>query len=463
MNTNNNINTVVTENYLRELVFILSVRKWLISFVILFVMGFVVAATFLLPPSYTTHAKVMVSRKAVETSLGTLEKVDYRIQGVTKEDLNSEGQLLLSEDLITKVVKELNNEGIMFTGDLTQERALAEQVAAVKASLVVEAIPYSKVLDLSFTRGDAKEATVFLTRLIKVYQEYRIEMQGYGNKREFFVDLTQKYLKRMKDSNIDLANLMKTNNVVSPDAEIRNNLDTKFRLKNQLSEGELKEIELRQNIKLLERKLKEKDVQFFSFLENEAITQFSRQIQELFIKKAKVEGVFVSKSKAVQGMNMQLKKAYKNLLIEVRSLKSEMVSQLKAFEEQNQLLRDKINQINQRNTELKLTEFSMEALKKESKVLEISFQTFYKRQEEAKLASNEVINESNISILAQPQFPLSPSFPNKGVLIPFGFIVACISGLIVGFLVEFFDHTFKRPEDIVNLLGMRHLLSINNI
>lgn len=463
MNTKNDINTVVTENYLRELVFILSVRKWLISFVTLVVMGFVIAVALLWPPSYTTHAKLMVSRKSVETSLGTLEKIDYRIEKVTKEDLNSEAQLLLSEDLIAMVIKDLKKEGLMFPVDLNQERVLAEQIAKVKASLVVEAIPYSKVLDLSFTRGSAEEATLFLRRLLKTYQDYRIEMRGYKSKEDFFDVLSKDYQKRIDVANKKLADLMKVSNVVSPDAEIIKNLEVKFSLKAQLSEGELKEIKLRQDVKLLEQKLKEKDIQFFSFLENEAVTQFAKQIQELFIKKAKVEGVFMSNSKAVQGMDMQLEKAYKNLLIEVRSLKAEMSSQLKAIEDQNILLRKKLYQINQRNTDVKMAAFKMEALTKENKVLQASFETFFKRQEEARLASSDVINESNISILAQPQLPLTASFPNKGILIPFGFIVACISGLIVGFLVEFFDHTFKRPEDIVNLLGMRHLLSINNI
>lgn len=463
MNTNNYTGSPASENYLRELVFILSARKWLIIFVTLLIFSFVIAVAFLWPPSYTAHAKLMVSRKAVEPSLGTLEKVDYRVEKVSKEDLNSEAQLLLSEDLISRVILQLHEEGSMFSGDATQSRWISEQVSKVKKGLVVELIPYSKVLDLSFTRGKAEEANLFLDRLIHAYQKYRIEMRGYADKTQFFVDLSKDYLGRMKQANQKLSDLMAASNVVSPEAEIAKNLEAKFNLKALLGDGELKAIKLKEDISLLEKKLEEKDIQFFSFLEKEAITQFSKQIQELFIKKAQVEGVFVSKSKAVKGMDMQLEKAYKNLLIEVRSLKAEMESQLQAIENQNEFIKQKLRDIDLRNTELKLAAFSMEALEKENKVLQVSFETFYKRKEEAKLASNDVINQSNISILSHPQLPLTASFPNKRILIPFGFIVACLSGLIVGFLVEFFDHTFKRPEDIVNLLGMRHLLSINNI
>ena len=127
MNTNNYTGSPASENYLRELVFILSARKWLIIFVTLLIFSFVIAVAFLWPPSYTAHAKLMVSRKAVEPSLGTLEKVDYRVEKVSKEDLNSEAQLLLSEDLISRVILQLHEEGSMFSGDATQSRWISDK------------------------------------------------------------------------------------------------------------------------------------------------------------------------------------------------------------------------------------------------------------------------------------------------------------------------------------------------
>lgn len=463
------INKTSTENYLRELVFMLSVRKELIFFTAVIVFGLVLMVALFWPPNYTTHAQILISKKAVEPSLGSLEQVDYRIEKVSKEDLNSAAELIKSNDLIAQVVIQMaKNSSIFGDIEMTEDQKidevwLAKKVEKVIGSLVIDAVPYSKVLNVSLVWSSPDEAKLLLKSLLERYLEYRIEMEGYTARNEFFSMLSNDYLVRIEQTREKLAMVMETHNVVSPAAEIKNNLEIKFSLEKLLGEGQLEQISLEKRIELLSKKIKIKDIQFFSFLENEAITQFSKQIQELFIKKAKTEGVFVSESKAVLGMEMQLDAAYKNLLTEVDALRSQLVAQLDAIQMQNTLLADKVKKIGIRNGELKLARFSMESLENENKVLQQSFETFFKRKEEAELASNPVVNDSDVSILSHPKLPLSASFPNKKVMIPFGFIVACLSGLIIGFLTEFLDHTFKRPEDIEQILALNALISISDI
>jgi len=460
----NKIQSFSSENYLRELLFILSVQKVLIGGVAALIFGVVLLVALFWPASYTSHAKIIVNRLAIEPSLGTLEKVNYRIETVSKNDLNSEAQMLLSEDLIAQVILQLQQEGKVFLDKKsTNKEWLAKKVAQIKGALSVEAIPYSKVLDISFTWNGQKDPEIFLARLLEQYLLRRVEMQGYAGKSQFFVGLSNDFLGRITKANNDLAKLMEGKHVVFPSVEIKNNLDLKANLEKLLAEGDTEKIQLDSRIALIDRKLKAKDIQFFSFLENEAITQFSRQIQELFVEKAKVEGVFVSDSRAVQGVQRKLKEAYKKLQTEVSSLKNRLQARSEMIEKQRILFKRKIAILNERNQELKSAELEMASLEKQNNVLQSSFETFYKRKEEATLASNDVINQSNVSILAHPQMPLHPTFPNNRVLVPFGFIVACLSGLVVGFLVEFFDHTFKRPEDIENVLGIKHLLSIGKI
>ncbi len=453
-----------SENYLREVVFMLSVRKELIFFVSAIIFGLILAIALFWPARYTTTAKILISTNIVKTSLGTLEQVDYRMEKVSKEDLNSEAQLLLSNDLISQVILQLKKENKLFfdTEIDNQETWLSKQILRVKKAVVVNAIPYSKVLDISLVWSDAQEAKILLDRLLTHYLSYRIKMEGYSGKNRFFDELSNEYLSRIETANQKISDVMQTKKVVSPEAEITNNLAIKFSLEKVLGEGELKKISLDKRIELLEEKMQEKEIQFFSFLQNESITQFSKQIQVLFIQKAKTEGVFISDSKAVRGMEMQLEAAYHNLLIEVGALKSELIAQAAVLSAQKNLLLAKISSIDKRNSELKMAMLSMESLQNVNKVLQMSFEIFFKRKEEAALASSSVINGANVSILSSPKTPLSPSFPNKRVMIPFGFIVACLSGLITGFLVEFFDHTFKRPEDINPVLSMKFLISISD-
>ena len=54
-------------------------------------------------------------------------------------------------------------------------------------------------------------------------------------------------------------------------------------------------------------------------------------------------------------------------------------------------------------------------------------------------------------------------FPRKGSTILLGLIVALITGLSVGFLAEFFDHTVRRPEDVEKNTGLPVLCSFPSL
>jgi len=466
MELTNNLDKSASENYLRELIFIISTWKSLIFLVAGIIFIFVILFSLFWPSSYTSSAQVVMTRKSIEASGSTLDKVDYRVEDVTKEDLNSEAQLLVSDDLITQVVMQLQKESdVFFVKEPEEDQGiwLAKQIAKIKSALFVDVIPYSRVIELSFTWGNAKEAQLFLNRLLDRYLAFRIEKQGFSEKEQLFVKLADQYMARIKIHNSQLEQLMRSKNVVSPVAEIANNLEIKFSFEKSLGESELKEIQLTRRIALLSTKLAEQDIQFFSFLENESVNQFSKLIQELFIEKARTEGVFLSSSKAVQGMSMQLQEVYKNLVAEVDAVKAQLESEVLSLHQQNVELKRKILALDKRNTELKMAQLSMGLMENESKVLQMSFEIFFKRKEEASFAAASMASEAEVSLLSHPQLPLSPSFPNKVVLIPFGFIVACVSGLIVGFLSEFFDHTFKRPEDVSSILKIKHLISMSDV
>ena len=55
---------------------------------------------------------------------------------------------------------------------------------------------------------------------------------------------------------------------------------------------------------------------------------------------------------------------------------------------------------------------------------------------------------------------MDQSFPGMEVIIPLGILIGFITGLSLGFLREFFDHTFKKPSDVENFIGLPVIFSI---
>lgn len=121
--------------------------------------------------------------------------------------------------------------------------------------------------------------------------------------------------------------------------------------------------------------------------------------------------------------------------------------------------------LNQRNVELQQVKLQLERLDQEIKLLGYSYETFYKRREQADIQSrfsDEHLN-AQVVVLVQPEAQLEPLFPRWKTMLPVGLIVALITGICIGFINEFFDHSFKRAEDSQQHLGLPTLLSLPHV
>ena len=106
----------------------------------------------------------------------------------------------------------------------------------------------------------------------------------------------------------------------------------------------------------------------------------------------------------------------------------------------------------------------MEEIQRESRLLELSFDTYYKRREEANVVqdSQGTGYSAHIDILSQARATLQPFFPKKVQVILMGLLIGLITGLSLGFIREFLVHTFKRAKDIEDVLELPVIFSISD-
>ncbi len=102
---------------------------------------------------------------------------------------------------------------------------------------------------------------------------------------------------------------------------------------------------------------------------------------------------------------------------------------------------------------------------REAQLISNSLDTFAKRAEEAKINDSIARNRlaGDISILNRSAGTAALVFPRKGLVVFLGLIVAAITGLSVGFLAEFFDHSVCRPEDIQKNIDLPVLCSFPSL
>jgi uncharacterized protein involved in exopolysaccharide biosynthesis len=164
--------------------------------------------------------------------------------------------------------------------------------------------------------------------------------------------------------------------------------------------------------------------------------------------------------------NLDMKKDLETRLSGIRDeyIRSKFLDN-KTIEARMQLLTMTIKDIEDRNSELQKRLFEQQRLVREAELVAFSFETFAKRGEEARV--NEAIAKQSlsgdVSILSRAQYSAERVFPKRLLTLVLGLIVGFITGCSIGFTVEYFDHTFKKPTDVSRYAGLPVICSIREL
>jgi uncharacterized protein involved in exopolysaccharide biosynthesis len=259
-------------------------------------------------------------------------------------------------------------------------------------------------------------------------------------------------------------NLVKETKMSDPLKEIENNILIKKDLEQQLNLLRNESIEKKLYIEHLEKTLKDENIQFFTFIEDMPINNpgLSVKLQELFVERGNILRTYHPFNEKVKAIDKQINDIYSSLKSEVRAYKENQLSKLLTINKKISSIESRLDSINARNVGLQRQLIDSQRIARETNLLQFSYETFYKRREEAKIQS--IANESNLSsyigILSKAFSSGRPVFPKKNVVIPMGFLVGFITGCSLGFLRDYFDHTFKKPSDVNNYAGLPLIFSI---
>ena len=86
-------------------------------------------------------------------------------------------------------------------------------------------------------------------------------------------------------------------------------------------------------------------------------------------------------------------------------------------------------------------------------------------QRKGEVEINELVGVKNaaarfVSIMSRALAPVDPSFPIPNIIVPLGVLLGLLTGCTLGFMREFFDHTFKGPSDAERYVGVPVLFSL---
>lgn len=475
-----------SENLLKEFYYIVFAHKKRILYTtgVIFLVALLVALFW--PPTYVATGTFIVKGKKAEQFLSSLDKPVIRTMPVTKEDLASEVRIITSLELLTNTAAKLIANGVIKTNkvpsstlsnikhwfsqateDDTQDTEQSEQerlAQALFSAIKTKILPASRVIEISLYWDDQKKAQKILKLLMNNHLSYRQEIYYPAKEGVFFSGQVNNYFKELAENEQKLLQFVQDKKVVEPLKEIEINLQLWSGLQQQLNLLEKQLIDINAEIKHLDKALNLDKIQFFSFIENASIKEFGTRIQELAIEQARINKLFLADSEAARNQQIQVQEVYRILSAEVRGYKTKLENQATALEQEIALLNKKSDQLSAKNLSLKELAIKMEEIQRESRLLELSFDTYYKRREESNVAQDSQISgySAHVNILSHARAAVEPAFPKTKQVILMGLFIGLITGFSLGFIREYLDHTFKRSKDVEEVLELPLIFSISN-
>lgn len=469
-----------SENLLREILFIFFANKRVVieTFTLIFLV--VLAVAFLSPKEYTANATLMVKNKRVERNPAIVQQLRDRIQDVTREDLNSEAEIIGSIEVIKATVLRLAKETDIFTlhvhpetglpiDEYNQDR-LTQLGKKVAKKLSVSLVRSSQILELNLIWSSPENAKIILDTIISEYLRYRNAVYKPEKAKGFYNDTLHSYQQLMDENRNQIVQLTQKIKASNAQIEIESNLEVREGFLLQLGGLEQQRKNLRADLNYFNKQLAKVtendagDYVFFTNIENQSIREMASSVRIKLHEYRSITSRFLADSNRAKRKREELEKAYTTFLFEVRALVEHKSDQLQAVEDTIHHLNSKIKELDDRNVNLAKYQIELEELNAKNALLEESFNNYYRLHEESRMQerTRNAAIDTHIVILTNTWASKDATFPKKGLLIPFGFVIAAMLGLTVAFINEYFDNTFKRPVDTEINLDIPTIISLSD-
>jgi uncharacterized protein involved in exopolysaccharide biosynthesis len=170
-------------------------------------------------PKYEAAMKIMVSRQRSDAIVTPSDSAPVQVNGdqVSEEDLNSEIELINSEDLLRNVVLSTGLE--QKANPAPSEASIAKAVRKLSKELKIEAVRKTNVISIRYANRNPKMAAAVLKALAAAYIDKHIEVHRPPGEFNFFDQQAKQYQQRLGQAQEMMSEFTKKSGVVSADTE----------------------------------------------------------------------------------------------------------------------------------------------------------------------------------------------------------------------------------------------------
>lgn len=475
-------------------------RKLFLAF-FLSVLLVVTAITFILPATYEATTLILVKRSRAEIPLAPKDTNQLIINQVTREDVNSEIEILKSRVLLEATLQVLEAQGAIpeesWSGKVRASlgsRSLSQvdkQVLSLQQKLKVKHVRSTNVIEVSLRSSDPEWATLLVRTLTERYFDRRTLIHQPAQAVSFFNEQTARAENRLADAEDALERYVfsagltivdgpaDTDPLASEKQELLQQLGA---LQRRQSATEAEVEKRRLTVIALRVRLAQEPERLASanrFNLDPAIEEIETSLVALQLERDALIQDFKPENSRVRDLEARIVLAEERLeeiqvqrgginrteLSQVhQDLKSQLLSaeaQLVGARAEHAALQELVDRYRLEISDLSTKSLGLTRLRREAKAAEDTYLLYRKKHEEARISV--AMNEQEIVdvAIAQPaQVPLKPVAPKKTLNLVLAVIIGILGGFGLVFLVEYFDHTFTTGEEAEKGLGIPLLASL---
>jgi uncharacterized protein involved in exopolysaccharide biosynthesis len=472
-------------------------HRRLVAFSFLGLMAGVVLALFLLPPRYKATTKILVKRERADMVV-TADPSNVQQQppvAVSETDLNSEIELMKSQDLLEKVVtacglEKLSNRSSWFSwlhsskGKEDSQESLSAAVRDLTKSVDLGVLPKTSLISVSYEDTDAQRSAHVLDTFVNTYMEKHLAVHRPAGTLAFFREQTKQYEEGLKAAESRLSEFSQTEGTVSPAQQKMSTLQKLSEFQGELKESQAAIAETEQRIHTLENQASTVPSRLTTQVRTsdnpQLIEQLKTTLLNLQLKRTELVQKFDPSYRLVQEVDTQISQtkaaieaaASSKLLDETTDsnptyewVDSELAkahSQLAAEQARAAALSRSVQAYEGQASDLDKKEIIQGSLLRDKSTEESNYLLYKRKQEEARIS--DALDESriiNVVVVEPVTVPVVPSRSRPLVLL-LGFLAAIVVSLGVAVVAEYLDPSLRTSEDIKEFLDLPVLASVSN-
>jgi uncharacterized protein involved in exopolysaccharide biosynthesis len=462
-----------TENHLRFAVLVLFANLRLIAVVSCIAFILSVCIALFVPPVYKLEGTILVKSKRVQDrpESGQVETDRYSTMPPTQEDVLLETRIVTSPDLIEKCVRALRHEGQpvldsqnrgligRFLGISLPEDTIKFDrrcTAAVVDNLQAVIFPGSTMIDIQLKWKNALAGQRILERILDEYPQFRMILVEQSTS-SFYAQQVQRYRQTLNE--LDSNDLSLSRRVGVSDVSM----------------------ELEQQVRFLQDQIRDRDKLRNDLQDINHDLQYLFNVKQCYSKAAQGDTstvlpppveLIATASTARQRINDLLMNYYiemrqyavgsvqaRQVMLRIRSeldnlIGAEQQSQ-HGLDAQIAVRKERIDSLRARTLLLRGLITQQQQIATDIGMTREKYQAFASKLDESRMELDSKISQLvNAQVLSRPVVPEHPWFPRPRLVIPFGIIAGLLLSLSLAWVREIFDHTFKTPTQVRDILNL---------